>query len=105
MTHSDIPQTVVSALPTLHNVASRRSTLYKAVGCQFGKRLHPVLEGARDVPSLDWSHCPFDLLELPPFQRLQRLNALAKVAPLADWPDRYAPWVVEGIITMRELSK
>jgi len=59
----------------------------------------------RDIPDLDWSHCPFDLVDSPFMVAVRGLDRLAKIAPLTGWPDRFAPWAVVGLMYLREGSQ
>jgi hypothetical protein len=92
----------VSALPTLLRVSRKASMLRAALGCRGAERLHSPAPGALDVPDLDWSHCPIDLLGSPFMQAIHGLDRLARIAPLAGWPGDFAPWVVVGLMVLRE---
>jgi hypothetical protein len=95
-------QTFLSALPTLLRLRREPGKVVGLLGCATSPRLHPVPEQAREVHALDWSVCPLDLLACDHLQGVERLDQLAKVAPLAGWPDRYAAWAVSGLMTLRE---
>lgn len=63
--------------------------------------MHAVPDQAREIPDLDWSVCPLDLLGAPHFAVIIQMDRLAKVSPLSGWPDRYAAWSVGGLIALR----
>jgi hypothetical protein len=63
--------------------------------------MHTPAPGALAVLDLNWSVCPLDLLQSPFFTMVEALERLAKVSPLAGWPDRYAPWAVDGLLALR----
>ena len=92
----------VSALPTLIKIGRKASMLRSALGCRGAPRLHAPAAGVADVPDLDWSHCPIDLLTSPFMQAIHGLDRLAKISPLAGWPGDFAPWVVVGMMLLRE---
>ena len=92
----------VSALPILIRIGRKASMLRAALGCRSAPRFHAPAPGSRSVPDLDWSHCPIDLLESPFMRALYGLDRLARVAPLTGWPERFAPWVVVGLMVLRE---
>ena len=93
--------TATTALPTLQRLArGDRAMMRLALGCQGAKRLHAPTPG--DVPDLQWSHCPLDLLDAPHYAAIRTLSRLAHISPLAGWPDRYASWAVDGVMTLRQ---
>ena len=75
--------------------------MHRALGCPGAVRFHAPLDGVRDVPDLDWSHCPIDLLGSPHFEAVHMLDQLARISPLSGWPDRYQPWAICGLIALR----
>ena len=72
------------------------------LGCGALPHLHAPPESSRSIASLDWSHCPLDLLDCPQMSTVLQLDRLSRVSPLAGWPERYAAWVVAGIMAVRE---
>lgn len=88
---------MLDAIPKLLKV-QRQSGAAIMLGCR-GVR-HAIPEQARDVPDLDWSTCPLCLAAVV-LQPLHDLARLAEVSPLAGWPDRYALWVLRGILQVR----
>ncbi len=100
MLHRGQPVTVAEALPLLLRVERKRTMLAPVLGCARKPRLHPV-EGMSEQPSLDWSHCPLDLLGLPPVAAVRGLSRLADVSPLDGWPTRYSAWAVAGVMALR----
>ena len=88
---------MLDAIPRLLKVQRQQSAAIM-LGCR-GKD-HEVPEQARDVPDLDWSTCPLCLARRV-LQPLHDLVALADVSPLAGWPDRYAIWVLRGMLVLR----
>lgn len=99
--HHGQHQTFVSAFPTLLRLARDPGKSRGVLGCHGAPHLHEVPEQARELADLDWSVCPFDLLECPFYAGVAMLDRLAKVAPLAGWPDRYAAWAVSGLMMLR----
>lgn len=97
--HQGHPMTVATALPTLLRLAKKQRTLRIVLGCQGQPRLHKPRDS--DVPDLQWSVCPLDLLDDPHIQAVQHLSALAEVAPLQRWPIGYAAWAVSGLVALR----
>lgn len=102
MTHRGQHQTFTSALPTLLKLATKAGTYRNLLGCHGQPAFHAVPDAAREVDVLDWSVCPLDLLASPFMVAVHQLDRMAKVAPLAGWPDRYAPWAVAGLMTLRQ---
>jgi len=100
---------MITALPTLLRVTSgddeKRAMLRRLLGCRNGERLHAPGPGVAEIPDLQWSHCPFDLLNDPHVRAVRSLARLASVSPLAGWPDRYAAWAVHGLIALREAGQ
>ncbi len=93
---------VISALPILLKLATKADIHRPLLGCNRLPRFHPV-DGMGETPSLDWSVCPLDVLTMPEFGHIFKLDKLATIAPLSGWPDRYAPWAVEGLLTLRQM--
>ena len=102
MRHQGVPQTFVSSLPTLIRLSRKATSLRMVLGCRHGKHLHKPGGNVADVPDLDWSHCPIDLLDSPQMMAVRNLSRLANISPLAGWPDKFAPWVVAGLMLLRE---
>lgn len=75
--------------------------LRNMLGCRSGARLHAPASSVAEIPDLQWSHCPYDLLASPHIQAIRGLARLAAVSPLAGWPDRYAAWAVHGVMTLQ----
>jgi len=99
--HKGQIQTFTSALPTLLKLARNPQKFAGVLGCKLLPPMHAVPPQAREIPDLDWSHCPLDLLGAPHFAAIIQLDRLATVAPLSGWPDRYTAWVVGGLIALR----
>lgn len=95
------PQNVVTALPTLIRLARKAKQIRSYLGCT-GAFLHQVPEDAREIDELNWSVCPLCLLASPFCQAILELDRLARIAPLAGWPDRYAYWAVRGLTILRD---
>lgn len=102
MAHRGQIQTFTAALPTLLRLAKDGGKLRGVLGCHGQPHLHPPPPSAREVPDLDWNVCPLDLLACPQFAAVLQLDRMARVAPLANWPNAYAPWAVAGLVTLRE---
>jgi hypothetical protein len=102
VTHRGQHQTFTSALPTLLKLARAPGKARMLLGCQGRAALHLVPAQAREIADLDWSVCPLDLLGSPHYQAVVQMDRMAKVAPLAGWPDRYAAWAVAGLMALRE---
>ena len=99
--HKGQPATFAAALPALLRLQSRKS-LRHALGCADAPHLHAVPAAlAKDVADLDWNVCPFDICASPYMDLLMRVNRLSRIAPLSDWPHRYAPWLVGGLLHLR----
>lgn len=94
--------TVATALPVLLKLQRKRNTLRQALGCAGKARLHAPAK--TEIPDLDWSHCPLDLINDPRIVAVFHLSRMANVAPLSDWPAGYAAWVVAGIMALRGAS-
>ena len=101
MTHRGEPQTFLSALPKLIKLSQSPGKARVMLGCNGQPHLHPPSEAARDVASLDWSHCPLDLLAAPHFVACRQLDRLATISPLSGWPGDYAAWTVAGVLALR----
>lgn len=93
--------TIVTALPSLLKLAVKPALHRAVLGCAHKAPFHPCT-GMTEHPSLDWSVCPLDLLGHPRLQAVFNLDALARVSPLAGWPDRYVAWAVAGLMTLRQ---
>ena len=94
--------TVATALPTLLKLQRKRATIAMVLGCRGKPRFHkPAVE---DVPDLDWSHCPLDLLNDPHIAAVLSLSRMADVSPLSGWPSRYAAWAVAGLMAVRSMD-
>lgn len=91
--------TVATALPVLLKLQRKRRTLRVVLGCAHQPRYHKP--AVADVPDLDWSHCPLDLLDDPHIGAAQHLSRMADIAPLSGWPTGYAAWVVAGLMAIR----
>lgn len=102
MTHRGIAQTFVTALPALLRLESRRAMLSAIVGCRGQQKLHTVSDQAREVPELDWSVCPFDLLASPHMRACETIDRLARVSAVAGWPDKFPAWLVHGVMMLRD---
>jgi len=101
VTHRGQPALFAPSLSTLLTLAKKRGTYRYILGCAGAPRFHAPPPQARETPILDWSVCPLDLLDSP-FARLSwTLSEVAKVSPLAGWPDRFAPWAVVGLMAQR----
>lgn len=100
--HRGEPQTFVSALPALIRLAKDPGKHRVMLGCHGQGHLHEVPAQAREVASLDWSHCPIDLLDSPHFRAVRQLDRLARVSPLTGWPSDYAAWAVAGVLAIRD---
>lgn len=94
--------TFLSALPTLLKIASNPRKYAPMLGCHGQERLHSVPATSRESAILDWSACPLDLIDSPFFHHVLAIDRLAKVSPVANWPDRFAPWLVGGLLSLRE---
>lgn len=107
VTHKGIKQTFTSALPTLLSLARKPDKHRMMLGCNLpgAGHLHAVPPQAQDLKDLAWNVCPLDLLGAPHLGAVFELDALAKVAPLAGWPDRYAPWVIRGLMAVRDAKE
>lgn len=89
------------ALPILLRVRAKAKTLRGILGCRNGEHLHPV--PAQELPMLQWSCCPLDLVDSDPrIRALRALEAMGQVSPLSGWPHRYAAWAVQGLMTLRQ---
>ena len=103
MTHRGIPQTFASALPTLLKLSRNIRRNRMVLCCRGQSRFHEVNERAREIPDLDWSVCPLDLLQSPFAATVQALDAMATArTPLTGWPDRFKPWVVIGMMALQQ---
>ena len=102
MTHGGQVVTFSAALPALIRIARQRKTMRLVLACAGADHLHPVPDSCRDVPDLDWSHCPLDLLDSPMFGASNLLSKLADVSPVDGWPTKYAAWAVAGVLAIRE---
>lgn len=91
--------TVATALPILLKLARKQRTLRAVLCCRGQPRFHQPPD--TDVPDLQWSHCPLDLLEDPHVQACLHLSRMADVAPLSGWPARYAAWAVAGLMAIK----
>jgi len=100
--HQGVPQTFVSSLPTLIRLSRKANSLRKVLGCRAAPALHQPGGSVADIPDLDWSHCPIDLIDSPQMVAVRNLSRLANISPLAGWPDKFAPWVVAGLMLLRE---
>ena len=95
--------TVSSALPTLLRVTRGDQAMMRfALGCRGAPTLHAPSK--TDIPDLQWSHCPYDLLGSPHIAAIRTLSRLATVSPLSGWPDKYAAWAVSGVMTLRQME-
>lgn len=99
MLHQGQPQTFGSALPTLLRLRKRGAMLRQVFGCRGQPALHAV--PASDVPDLDWSHCPLDLVDGPHMRAVVQLDRLAQVSPLAGWPRTFTAWATGGVLELR----
>lgn len=102
MTHRGQSQTFASSLPTLLRLGATPGKISGILGCRHLPPLHAPAESSHDIADLDWSHCPLDLLGSPFFAAVVQLDRLAKISPLAGWPDRYAAWAVLGLMALRQ---
>ena len=91
--------TVATALPTLLRLSRKQATLRVVLGCHGQPRFHRPAPS--DVPDLDWSHCPLDLLDSPYIAAVNALWQTSEVAPLSGWPVRYAAWAVSGLLAIQ----
>jgi hypothetical protein len=96
--HQGHPMTVATALPILIKLARKRHTLRAVLGCRDQPRYHKP--AVQDVPDLDWSHCPLDLMDDPHITAVHHLARCAAVAPLSGWPAGYAAWAVAGLMAI-----
>jgi hypothetical protein len=71
--------------------------LRASLGCRGRPALHPLPSHARDVPDLDWSVCPLDLLDGPHLRATLDVARLARVSPLAGWPRGWSAWLVGAL--------
>lgn len=104
MTHQGRRVTLITALPTLLRITSdpsKRNMTRRLLGCRGAERYHAPAAGVSEIPDLQWSHCPFDLVESPLVLAALSLYELAQVSPLHGWPDRYAAWAVHGVMSIR----
>lgn len=92
--------TVIKALPVLLKIAAKNDLHRRLLGCDHAPRGH-VPELGPEHPLLDWSVCPLDLLTHPLFGALWRLDKVAQVSPLSNWPGGYSPWAVEGLMALK----
>lgn len=100
MLHRGQRITFQAALPIILRVGKSAKMLRAAFGCRGKGPGHPMPES--DVPDHQWSVCPLcTLMDGPQMRQVITLDRLAKVAPLAGWPDRYAAWLVAGLLTIR----
>ena len=69
-------------------------------GCPRDHGPHPVPEQAREIADLDWSVCPFWLLDLPHLDVVETMARLAKqgIPPRQE----LAAWVVYGLVARGE---
>jgi hypothetical protein len=100
--HKGQPQTFMSSLPALLRLQSNAAMLRPLFGCAGQPRLHSVpADRVSQTPSLQWSVCPFDLLDSPHLQAVRNLDRLSRIAPLSPWPRGFAAWAVAGLLTIR----
>lgn len=57
-----------------------------------------------DLPILAWSVCPYGLLRSPHLVTCIQLERLARIAPVDGWPGDLPPWLVEGVMVLREAN-
>ena len=67
-------------------------------GLACGSRVMPVPPLNFDA----WPACPVSLLRGSPWQFIVMLYNAKNVNPLSGWPDRFAAWVVDGLIALHQ---
>ena len=89
--------TFASAVPHLLRLKRHKTPdmLRRLCGCPRDHTAHPVSPAAADVTDLQWSVCPWWLLDLPHFRVVDRMRALAGqgIPPKRE----LAAWVVYGL--------
>lgn len=89
---------------TAHNLLTRlqadkaQATMRALCGCVMPHAAHPVPEAARELELLDWSVCPFWLLDHVPHRRI--VATLRKLAAIGIQPrGELAAWAVIALTT------
>ena len=90
--------TFASAVPHLLRLKRHKTPdmLRRLCGCPRDHVAHPVSPAAADVTDLQWSVCPWWLLDLPHFRVIDTMGRLAKqgIQPRGE----LAAWVVYGLM-------
>lgn len=90
--------TFASAVPHLLRLKRHKTPdmLRRLCGCPRDHVAHPVSPAAADVADLQWSVCPWWLLDLPHFRVIDTMGRLAKqgIQPRGE----LAAWVVYGLM-------
>lgn len=100
MLYDGRPIHAAEAFPLLLLLADQAGAHRLEQGCSEHPAFHaPDPDGHPELAR--WSVCPLDLCLSPHYQAVFELAAVADLAPLAGWPDRYPYWMVRGLQALR----
>jgi hypothetical protein len=98
----DAPPLDLYALATVKSMEIDRELATRCAGCT-GPQAADGCQTRRVTRAVgvDWPLCPRAMLRAPTWDGILQTYLAAQISPLAEWPEAYAPYVVDGCAAIR----